>query len=661
LSALGLTTTLLAIAALAAIGEPSAAIAAPGDRVRIERVQPKEEGAAPLYRVRVAGRFPPRAERYELLADGRLIAYARPAANSRAVRAITTDPAVLDARISVAYAGGEPPAIEPVAPRRVPGALTRRGPVDLGNGVTRAVYHLGNRAFQPSDLGDKVELTADVHYPTGLPAGPYPLVLFMHGNHVTCFKERRVRFQWPCRDGFKPLPNYAGYDYIAARLAARGYVVVSISANGVNVLGERTPDTGMRQRGELLDRHLELWRRWSRSGGRPFGSTFVGEVDLSRIGTMGHSRGGEGVVWHRIVDEERSRPFGIDAVMALAPVDFTRVLINETPFAVVLPYCDGDVYDLQGVHFFDDSRYAVPGDPAPKHTVTVFGANHNFFNTVWTPSAGYPGAFNDRAHPCRRALGAPAQRRIGASYVISFFRRYVGGETRFDPVWTGASDPAGILPRQSLVSYLAPGRPATRLDLTRFTRRRDLRRTRPGGRVVARGLSVRRWCRNTIRMPCVRGRMRGQDVHSPTCCSPSARGLSRGVFGWRGHGGVIRLMIPSGEGDVSGFEALQFRAVPNPSYRANGGLRYQDLAVALIDGSGNSAEVLASEVGNEALAYPLVGRRLLGHVILNQVRFPLSRFVGVDLTDVRAVELRFSRTQRGVLDIADLAFTAPPG
>jgi hypothetical protein len=649
----GMTTALFAIAALAAMGEASAAIAGQDDRVRIVRVPAKGEGATPAYRVRVAGRFPPRAERYEVLADGRLLTYGTPAANGRAVHARTADQGVLDARISVRYAGGGPAPLRPTPAGRIPAPAPGRGPVDLGNGVTRAVYHLGNRAFRPSEVRGKVELTAAVHYPTGLPAGPSPLVLFMHGNHATCFRGERVRFEWPCRDPFRPLPNYAGYDYIAARLAARGYIVASVSANGINVLGERTRDTGMRQRGELLDRHVELWRRWSRTGGFPFGSTFVGEVDLSRIGTMGHSRGGEGVVWHRIVDEERARPFGIDAVLALAPVDFTRALINETAFAVVLPYCDGDVSDLQGVHFFDDSRYAVPGDESPKHTVTIFGANHNSFNTVWTPASGYPGAFNDRSHPCRRSLGAAAQRRMGASYVIGFFRRYLGAETELDPIWTGASAPPGIPRRQSLVSYLAPSEPAKRLDLVRFTRRRDLRRTRPGGRVIARGLSVRRWCRGTFRKPCVRGNGSSADIH--------LEGLSRGVFGWRGNRGVLRMMIPTGQGDVTGFDALQFRTVPNPGYRANRGLARQDLAVALVDGSGDSAEVLASEVGNAALAYPLFGRYRLGHVILNQLRFPLSRFVGVDLTDVRAVELRFSRTQRGVIDIADLAFSAPPG
>ncbi len=188
---------------------------------------------------------------------------------------------------------------------------------------------------------------------------------------------RRATYRWPCPEGWKPLPNYAGYDYIGRNLASWGYVVASISADGVNVFGNQVDDSGMRQRGEVVERHLDLWQAWSTVGGDPFGTMFVGAVDMSRIGTMGHSRGGEGVVWNVIVDRERPTPYGIDAVLALAPVDFTRVTINDVAFDVMLPYCDGDVSDLQGIHFFDDSRYVVADDQTPKSTVTVMGANHN--------------------------------------------------------------------------------------------------------------------------------------------------------------------------------------------------------------------------------------------------------------------------------------------
>ena len=606
---------------------------------------------APVYRLRIAGRFPPRALRYVVAAGGRPVAYGVPAPNQKALLAVTTRAAVVSAPITTRYeGGGSPPVLENV-PARVRNAPMR---TSVQGEVTRAVYDLGEEVFQPSDIGAKVELTADVHYPTGLPGGPYPLVLFMHGNHVSCYRGNRVDYRWPCRPDQEPLPNYAGYAYIGRRLAERGYIVVSISANGVNVLGNNVEDTGMRQRGEVLDKHIDLWQEWSTVGGEPFGDTFVGKVDMSRIGTMGHSRGGEGAVWHKIVDDERTDPYGLDAVLALAPVDFTRVTINEVPFSVVLPTCDGDVSDLQGVHFFDDSRYAVPGDATPKHTVTVFGANHNFFNTVWSPGRGWPGGFDDgRFSGCQERLKQFDQRRAGRTFIAGFFRRYLGGETALDPVWTGATPPAQLEPGTSLVNYLAPDTSEHRMDVARYTDPGDLSTNQTGGATIPTNLSLYGWCANTFQTPCMHGRFAFWDRNMP--------GLQEGTLGWSDHSGRLRYELAPGSRDVSGLDALQFRAVVNPVYDINFS-KYQDLAVALVDGSGTAAAVPASEVGNEALKYPVQGRglRIRGHILMQQVRFPLDVFEGVDLSDIRAVEFRFTRMKAGVINVADVAFSAAP-
>ena len=81
------------------------------------------------------------------------------------------------------------------------------------------------------------------------------------------------------------------------------------------------------------------------------------------------------------------------------------------------------------------------------------------------------------------------------------------------------------------------------------------------------------------------------------------------------------------------------RTTLDPGYQANH-VSFQDLTVALVDGSGNRADVAASSVGNDALAYPPNLRRYDGHVIMQQLRFPLSAFDGVDLGDIRSVRLR---------------------
>ena len=627
----------------------------PGVEVRRVEVPalPGATGAVDAYRVRVRGHYPPRALRYELLVDGRLVGYAIPTRDADAVEAVTTDAAVLTGRLGVRYGRGAPtpPATGPSRPLR-PSFRLPHVPDPAARGslaVTTKRYDLGDQVFKIKGLPGKVELAGDVTYPSGLPGGPYPLVLFLHGNHYSCYRGHHPGYEWPCRPGWKPIPNYAGYDYIARRLASHGFVVVSASGNGVNVLGNYVDDTGMRQRGELMEKHLDLWHDWSTVGGGPFGSRFVGKIDFTRIGIMGHSRGGEGAVYNVIVDRERSSPYGIDAVLPLAPVDFTRATVNDIPMAVMLPYCDGDVSDLEGMHFFDDARYREPGDPTPKATVVVMGADHNFFNTVWSPSGGVPGAFDDGSRRCPGRLTEIQQRRVGRAYVVGFFRRYVGGTTSLDPMWTGEATPAAIAPAQTRVSYLAPDTPATRLDLDRFTDAGGLTRDATGGRVTPTGLSAYAWCANTYEIPCVPGQYAFTDVHLP--------GLSEGVLGWSDTHASVRYGLPLGVRDVSGYDALQFRAAVNPAYDANYGTRTQGLTVVLADESGHHVGVASTSVDDAALAYPVGLRRYLGHVILNQIRFPLSAFAAVDLTDVRSVTIRFDRTSQGVIDVADLAFS----
>src|SRR6185369_5349139 len=161
-------------------------------------------------------------------------------------------------------------------------------------------------------------------------------------------------------------------------LASNDYVVVSVGSNGVNAVDNSVFDLGALARAELMQQHLDILKQFNTTGRAPFGTKFVGKFDLTRVGTMGHSRGGEGVVRHYVLNNELGAPYGINAALN-----------------VLLPYCDGDVSDLQGVHFYDDARYNVPGDQAPKHYELVMGANHNFYNTIWSPSSPFPGAAND--------------------------------------------------------------------------------------------------------------------------------------------------------------------------------------------------------------------------------------------------------------------------
>jgi hypothetical protein len=541
--------------------------------------------------------------------------------------------------------------------------------------VTREEYNFGDTAFQPTNFPGPVELRASIHYPTNLAGGPFPVIVFLHGRHATCFKGKTAFLQWPCASGNLPITSFQGYDYVSQVLASNGYVVVSVSANGVNAVDNSVNDLGALARAELMQRHLDILNGFNTTGGAPFGTKFAGKFDMTKIGTMGHSRGGEGVVRHYVLNNALGAPYGIKAVFPLAPTDFSRFVVNNAAVDVLLPYCDGDVSDLQGVHFYDDARYNVPGDPAPKHYVLVMGANHNFYNTVWSPSSGLPGSTNDwsfvsggRSDPqcgtgrTTQRLTEAQQRGTGLAYMSAFFRAYVGGETQFIPILTGDAPPPPSAATNSLfVSYHAPDTAALRLDVNRLLNNTNLTSNNIGGAVTQAGLTPYDLCGGEAPQPatCLPGQANARQPHTTPSARSTKRGLSQLRTGWNNMTGNYQNDVPSALSNVSGYQAVQFRVSVNFADARNMADLAQDFRVRLTDGAGLSASVRVSDVSG-ALFFPPGTTGPVPKVVLNTVRIPLSAFGGINLTNVRSVRFTFDERLQGAVLITDLAFASSP-
>lgn len=545
--------------------------------------------------------------------------------------------------------------------------------------VTREEYDFGDTALQLPDFPGPIELHASIHYPANLPAGPYPVIVFLHGRHATCSQGGSAKLVWPCNanNNSQPIPSYQGYDYVSEVLASHGYVVVSVSANGVNAVDNAVFDLGADARAQLLQKHLDLLKTFNTTGSAPFGTKFVGKLDLTRVGTMGHSRGGEGVVRHYLLNTELGSPYGIKAVFPLAPVDFNRFVVNNAALNVMLPYCDGDVSDLQGVHFFDDARYNVAGDQAPKHYELVMGANHNFYNTVWTPSASsFPGAVNDwfafvqggrsdaQCGNGKRSqrLTEAQQRGTGLAYMTAFFRAYVGGETQFIPILTGdVPPPASAQTNAIFVSYHAPDNPALRLDVNRLTNNTNLTVNTQGAAVTQTGLTPYELCGgNAPQAPrCLPDQADARQPHTTPSARSDAPGMSQLKTGWTNMTGNYRNELPLMLGNVSGFQALQFRVSVNFADLRNLEGLAQDFRVVLTDASGSTASVRVSDV-SAALFYPPGSVGPVPKVVLNTVRVPLTAFNSVNLSNIRSVQFTFDERFQGAVLIADVAFASAP-
>lgn len=327
-------------------------------------------------------------------------------------------------------------------------------------------YNLGDTAFtMPGFLGPN-ELQAVVHYPTAPSREPRPLVLALHGMWFTCVDvagHEATMDGWPCPEGQVRLPSYRGYDYLGDALARKGFVVVSIGVNGINTANA---GDGYADRAHLVSKHLQLWRDLAADGGGELAGAFVepgsgapvdvrfrDQVDLTKVGVLGHSRGGMAAMLHSSAPWQQNWPTGVRvaAVLGVAPVyNFAEPTeVTSVPFAIL----DGGCDEIRGARYFDDVRGRTT---VPIHHFTVHGANHNFQNTQWAPESGQAGASDDAHHeglpagqctdggpdsePAKQ-LTETQQRTVTSTYAAAFFERYLAGRTENDPVLTGVEHP----------------------------------------------------------------------------------------------------------------------------------------------------------------------------------------------------------------------------
>ncbi len=483
-------------------------------------------------------------------------------------------------------------------------------------------------------------------------------MIIQHGRHATCATSSVQLLQWPCTASVPEVPSYQGYDGLGRNLASHGMVVVSIGANGINANDGFLDDGGASARAQLILEHLRRWRAWDASAsGSPFGTRFVGHIDLDQIGLMGHSRGGEGIAAAVQLNQRSAVRFGIRAALALAPVDFGRRVIGGVELGVVLPYCDGDVSDLQGASYYDDGRYSTPGDTSSKMTALLYGANHNFFNTVWTTG---PGSFDDadfrpadRRHegagsgrsPCQPGgpgrLTAAQQYQAGTALMAGFLRRTLQPEPALQRFVTGTAPyPASTGPARWSIAYHAAGPP--RRGVLGQPRHVPAARLRPAHRHLGAAQRSRLQPEGRARLRPARWRAGGH--HPVPYWRPHGRRQRHRCprRGLGAPGAAVRQPLGTAGVDVSGYDGVRMRvAVPHDS--RNTSRAKQDFSVVLEDADGARASVPAA-AGTNGLQRLNPGN--VQHALLNGLRLPLSSFTAIDLTRVRAVELRFDRTGR---------------
>ncbi|MEW2117489.1 hypothetical protein AB0945_20315 [Streptomyces sp. NPDC005474] len=482
-----------------------------------------------------------------------------------------------------------------------------------------------------------VEMKAVVVAPTGT-TGRRPLALFLHGRHSTCYKPdgNDVSGEWPCPAGEKQIPSYRGYLRDQKLLASQGYVTVSISANGINAQDAPLEDAGAQARSSLIRQHLAHWADWMAH--RPSAPAIVRSAppaDLSRVLLVGHSRGGEGV--NRAAMDSLYRPpadqdgyhgavrWNIRGTVLIGPTIFGQNPVADVPSMTILPGCDGDVSDLQGELAVDGTR-GISSGTALHSAVYVIGANHNYFNSEWTPGQAQAPADDDfwpdpdqRDPLCdmgtRTRLTPDQQHKAGASYIAAAARLFVAGDDRVRPLLDGSGRRAPSAdPARVLTHAVGANRSAGIL---------------PDGAVTVQGAGGRLCSAVDDRLAasCLAPDA-GQSPHFASWMTQREVGRRAVAVKWSQPGTPVRV-TPARPVSLKGAKALALRVVVPPNTTGT------QLDVSVTDTAGKRATLGRVRVDG------LPGSQRTASYWAREVRVPLSAAApaGVDLRKVRSVEL----------------------
>ena len=299
--------------------------------------------------------------------------------------------------------------------------------------------------------------TAGTGVPVSSSQASYPVALFLHGRHWNCDDDGSgpgltggYSFSCPVTPVDQRIPSHEGYDYIMERLASQGIFSISISAHDIQPgLGVWDYDA----RGRLILKFLDKLRDWNANGTDPFGGIFAGKLDMTRIALSGHSRGGEGVVAAQELNATWPTPHSIVAVNAIAPTDQNSIsyLMESAHYYLLVGARDGDVSNMQGFRTYDRSFPDGAPSRRSKTVAWVYGANHNYFNTIWTDTAAlgaanpWAGSVDDGSWVVTpQVMPASEQRQIALTTITAFFRQHLQGIAAYKEISTGRLRPAAM-------------------------------------------------------------------------------------------------------------------------------------------------------------------------------------------------------------------------
>jgi len=475
-----------------------------------------------------------------------------------------------------------------------------------------------------TEFGDplSVNLIGKLYYPassagidkpinTDLP--DYPLIIIAHGRHGGAGN------------------SYQGYEYLGQHLASRGFICASIALHEL-VAGWR-----IHHRGVTILKHLTTVL--SHPTADPVISNIRPRINKNRVGLLGHSRGGEGVVAAQEIFSAMSAGpgYAIKAVTSFSPTDgpnWSESSPGGGPYDPVFPYLmiygtrDADLRGYAGNTGFRIVDRAI----RPRHMIAIYGANHNFFNETWG---------SDDSPTITRSQ----QETLAKAFITSFFSNHLFDQQAYVEMFSGYVIPPSVSAVGTTVLY--SDQPQRWIHLTV-----DDSQDTPSDV----GINSLNQTNGSIGVSAfVEESLRYQTDPTRNYYTHDTDGLR---VAWNSTGTSVTFEI--GNRQLWFYDFLNFRV--GQRFRSSGNLNQintpQDLSVTISDALGHTSPTVVVSVFTPILYTDNVGTYTKS--IMQTVRIPLRAFTAngshLDLWHVDKVRFNFNQTGTGELIIDDVEF-----
>ncbi|MGW2414015.1 dienelactone hydrolase family protein [Streptomyces tubercidicus] len=297
-----------------------------------------------------------------------------------------------------------------------------------------------------------------VHGVLGMPKGkgPHPVVVVMHGSHHNCaysdkppyFPRKPVKAQWPlvcAKSGDASNPNLGpdylrhdvGLSHVVQALTRKGFAAVSIDVVSPESwwAGETDPEKGYT---DLINAHLRLLSDLNKGINHGLNIPDVkGRIDTSRVGLVGHSRGGG-----YVLSQKAAKRAGLFGVVALEPAMQAEKVPHKVPVLNLRGGCDEEVSPSAGLD--DMKALAKSGTTKVAADVLLAGTGHRMLNTNLPPTDTKAGGVGDC--PASKVAKPAAAQAQAAQITASFLDQALHGAKSYQlPTLKGLNPKGGNL------------------------------------------------------------------------------------------------------------------------------------------------------------------------------------------------------------------------